>query len=242
MSAEYKAKTRLYLPGDLSPSVTIPLNKDQAHYLRNVLRADAGAKIHVFNGRDGEYLAEFDGKSSVKTGAMTEAQKPDLDVWLLFAPVKKDQTDFILQKSTELGASVIQPVFTDYTNTERFNTERGTANVIEASEQSRRLTVPMVKEAENLKNILSNWPKDRILIFCDEMRTSSPLPDILAELRGKKIAFLCGPEGGFSAAERDYLNSLSFVKSVNLGPRVLRAETAAITCLAIYGAMNGDWK
>ncbi|TAH36040.1 MAG: 16S rRNA (uracil(1498)-N(3))-methyltransferase [Alphaproteobacteria bacterium] len=242
MSTEYKAKTRLYLASDLAAGRDIPLNKDQAHYLRNVLRADTGAKIHVFNGRDGEYVAEFDGKTSIVTGTQTESQKSDLDVWVLFAPVKKDQTDFILQKCTELGASVLQPVFTDYTNTERFNIERAAANVIEASQQSRRLTVPAVKQADSLKNILAAWPKDRALIFCDEMRTSPPLPKILADMQGQKPAFLSGPEGGFSAKERDYLNSLPFVKSANLGPRVLRAETAAMTGLAVYGAIYGDWK
>ncbi len=238
---EYRAKTRLYLQSDLTPGANVALHPDQSHYLQKVMRLNAGEKIYIFNGKDGEYVADFDGKSGLRILSQTRMQTTPAELGLMFAPIKKDGTDFILQKAAELGASFIQPVFTDYSNTSRFNLDRANANIIEASEQCRRLTIPDLRDAAPLSQILDSWPAGAKLIYCDEMRDCPPVADVLRQLAGSKIVFLTGPEGGFSAAERTRLQTLPFAHGAHLGPRILRAETAAIACLAAHQLLNGDW-
>lgn len=239
---EYKSRARLYLNAPFQKDGTIALSKDQAHYLTHVLRLAPGEAIAVFNGQDGEWRAEATAKNQLTLREKLRDQNPEPDLWLLFAPIKKDGTDFILQKATELGVSAIQPVFCDRSNTRRLNDERAEANLIEAAEQCERLSIPQLKPSTDLREALQSWPHDRILIFCDEMREARPLGELLQDLKGQKLALLIGPEGGFSATERADLQQRGFVRPAHLGPRILRAETAALAGLSVIQALGGDWK
>ena len=256
---EAGGRTRLYLTADFGEGETVQLDDGPAHYLRNVLRAGAGDRLHVFNGRQGEWLAEIDtiGKRGVTLVCLkqTEPQADGPDLWLLFAPVKKTPSDYLVQKATELGVSRLMPVFTRRTIVARVNEDRLAANAIEAAEQSERLTVPDIAEALPLEKALTGWPKERTLYFCDEGGEARALADVLAPtiLRsaaggrhtfeaGGPAAILTGPEGGFDPAERAMLRALSFVVPVTLGPRILRADTAALAALAVWQSVAGDWR
>src|SRR5579872_437627 len=261
---EAGGKIRLYVTTGLGSEVS--LSDGQAHYLIHVMRAKLGDRVSLFNGRDGEWLAEI--ASVAKRGVVlsclkqTEPQADTPDVWLLFAPVKKTPSDYLVQKATELGASRLQPVFTRRTIVSRVNEERLTANAIEAAEQSGRLTVPDIGAPLALEKVLADWPKDRTLSFCDEGGDARPLAQVLppSALRiasaatgtspanalracggGGPAAILTGPEGGFDPVERATLRALPFVTPVTLGPRILRADTAALAALAIWQATVGDW-
>jgi 16S rRNA (uracil1498-N3)-methyltransferase len=239
--SEAGGKLRLYVNAPLGAGVTVPASEGQAHYLLHVMRAKTGQRVLLFNGRDGEWLAEI---AAAKRGVtlacqkQTQAQAGVPDLWLLFAPVKKTPADYLVQKAAELGVSKLQPVFTRRTIVTRINPDRLLANVTEAAEQSGRLSIPEIGEAAPLEKILSAWPKERKIYFCDEGGDAKPL----AEVAGKApAAILTGPEGGFDPAERDALRALSFVTPVTLGPRILRADTAALAALAIWQSVKGDW-
>jgi len=238
---EVGGKLRLYVNAPLSAGVVVAASDGQAHYLLHVMRAKTGQRILLFNGRDGEWLAEIAAtKRSVTLSCLkqTQAQAGVPDLWLLFAPVKKTPADYLVQKATELGASKLQPVLTRRTIVTRINPERLLSNAVEAAEQSGRLCVPQIGEAVPLDKILSAWPKERKIYFCDEGGDAKPL----AEVGGNApAAILTGPEGGFDPAERDSLRALSFVTPVTLGPRILRADTAALAALAIWQSVKGDW-
>jgi 16S rRNA (uracil1498-N3)-methyltransferase len=242
---EAGGKTRLYVTADLGAGVAIALDEGQSHYLLHVLRAHAGNRVLLFNGRDGEWLAEIAqaGKRGVtaKCLTQTEAQSDGPDIWLAFAPVKKTPSDYLVQKATELGASVLLPVFTRRTIVSRINEERMAANAIEAAEQSGRLSVPEIREGTSLDKLLASWPKERRLFFCDEGGEAKPLAEAARGVSGP-AAILTGPEGGFDPAERDMLRAQSFVTPVTLGPRILRADTAALAALAIWQSVAGDFQ
>lgn len=242
---EAGGKTRLYVAADLGTDMAVGLDEGQAHYLLHVLRAKTGNRVLLFNGRDGEWLAELTqaGKRGVTATCLkrTEPQKPVPDIWLAFAPVKKTPSDYLVQKATELGASVLLPVFTRRTIVSRINEERMAANAIEAAEQSARLSVPEIREAVALEKLLASWPKERRLYFCDEGGDARPLAEV-ARGRGSPAAILTGPEGGFDPAEREILRALPFVTPVTLGPRILRADTAALAALAIWQSVAGDFQ
>jgi len=242
---EAGGKTRLYVTGDLGAGLAVTLDEGQSHYLLHVLRAQAGNRVLLFNGRDGEWLAEIAqaGKRGVtaKCLTQTEPQSDVPDVWLAFAPVKKTPSDYLVQKATELGASVLLPVFTRRTIVSRINEERMAANAIEAAEQSARLSVPDIRESTSLEKLLSSWPKERRLFFCDEGGDAKPLADAARDVSGP-AAILTGPEGGFDPAEREMLRALPFVTPVTLGPRILRADTAALAALAIWQSVAGDFR
>ena len=170
----------------------------------------------------------------------TEPQAEVPDVWLAFAPVKKTPADYLVQKATELGVSMLLPVFTRRTIVARVNLERMAANAAEAAEQSERLTVPEIREAMGLDKLLASWPKTRRLYFCDEGGDAKPLADVAKGASGP-AAILTGPEGGFDPAERELLRAQSFVVPVTLGPRILRADTAALAALSIWQSVAGDW-
>ena len=238
---EAGGKLRLYVNAPLGAGVAVPADEGQAHYLLHVMRAKTGQRVLLFNGRDGEWLA---GIAAAKRGVtltclkQTQAQAGVPDLWLLFAPVKKTPADYLVQKATELGASKLQPVFTRRTIVARINPERLLANVVEAAEQSGRLSVPEIGEAAPLEKILAAWPKERRIYFCDEGGDAKPLADAAGPA---PAVILTGPEGGFDPAERDALRALSFVTPVTLGPRILRADTAALAALAIWQSVKGDW-
>ena len=241
---EAGGKTRLYVTADLGKAVTVTLDEGQAHYLLHVLRAQAGNRVLLFNGCDGEWQAEIAqaGKRGVIAICMkqTEPQAHTPDIWLAFAPVKKTPSDYLVQKATELGASVLLPVFTRRTIVSRINEERMAANAIEAAEQSARLSVPEIREGTSLEKLISSWPKERRLFFCDEGGDAKPLAEAVRGTIGP-AAILTGPEGGFDPAEREMLRAQSFVTPVTLGPRILRADTAALAALAIWQSVAGDW-
>lgn len=241
---EAGGKTRLYVTADLGAGVAALLGEAPAHYLLHVLRATSGNRVLLFNGRDGEWLAEMGELSKRRVTAtclqQTRAQEPGPDIWLLFAPIKKIPADYLVQKATELGVSVLQPVFTRRTIVTRINMERMAANVAEAAEQSERLTVPQIREAVDLAKLLASWPKERRLYFCDEGGEARPLAEAARDT-SRPTAILTGPEGGFDPTEREMLRALPFVTPVTLGPRILRADTAALAALSIWQSVAGDW-
>lgn len=246
-----RRKTRLFVEDRLGPGTTIALGELRAHYLADVLRLKAGAPIYVFNGRDGEWRTRIvtleRRMATLVVEALAVPQTSEPNLWLLFAPIKRQRIDFVAEKASELGCAVIWPVFTHHTAMTRVNIERLRANAIEAAEQCERLAVSEVREAAPLAAALASWPSERRLIVCDETAGAPPALATLARVREEQRAtrswaVLIGPEGGFSDAELDSLRKLPFVTTIGLGPRVLRADTAAVAALAIWQAVFGDWR
>ncbi|WP_380054906.1 16S rRNA (uracil(1498)-N(3))-methyltransferase [Falsihalocynthiibacter sp. SS001] len=237
------AKIRLYVEHALGVGQTIPLERDQAHYLFGVMRLTVGAHVALFNGRDGEYLARV--VEAGKRGGVLEceAQTASLqmppDLWLCFAPIKKARTDFIVEKAAEMGAARICPIQTEYTNSERIRRDRLQAHAIEAAEQCGGTYVPEVADLQKLDRLLADWPADRNIMFCDEELAGAGAA--LAQENGGKWAILIGPEGGFSATERKRLHAMENAYPVSLGPRILRADTAAVAAIALWQVRFGDW-
>ncbi len=236
-------KIRLYVDADLSTDGPVGLSPDQSHYLVNVMRLEQDAAVRVFNGRDGEWqatLTRAHKKNSILTALIeTRPQDtvPDLQLW--FAPVKRMRLDFIAQKATELGVAAIRPVLTRRTNVARLKDERLRANVIEAAEQCGRLTVPDVLDTVRLDHVLGT--SDRRILFCDEGDGVPPAREVLGRESKGPWAVLIGPEGGFDAEERAMLRAQPSVAAVSLGPRIMRADTAAIAALTLWQAHLGDW-
>jgi len=239
---------RIYVDCPLAKEGSVSFDTAQAHYLKNVLRLESGDIVAVFNGRDGEWHADISalGRKSAKATLakqirdQTAAHGPDL----IFAPVKKSATDFIVAKATELGADRLIPVLTEFTDTGRINIERLRANAIEAAEQCNRLDIPEISPAMRLPELIGNWPVDRPLIVADETGTGAPILTALKTLpsgEAQPPAFVIGPQGGFSESELVFLRGLAFVTLVDLGPRILRAETAAAAVLTCWQACRGDW-
>jgi len=243
MSVE-RAKIRLFVEQDLAPLQSVPLDRDHAHYLFNVMRLVAGDRVALFNGRDGEWTAEIvdaqKKRGIVRCLGQARVQRNPPDLWLLFAPIKKTRTDFIVEKATELGASRICPVQSDFTNAERIRQDRLQAHAVEAAEQCGETFVPEVTDLQKLSDMLTNWPDDRDLFFCDEELAEDATAGRPNKAR-QKAAVLIGPEGGFSDAERRLISALPAVKSMSLGPRILRADTAAVAALTLWQALFGDW-
>jgi len=237
--------TRLYITAPLTPGAWVELSADQAHHLRSVLRLGFGSTVAAFNADDGEWLCriiDFDkkrGRLTVERRLRTAEAEPDL--WLLFAPIKRARLDWLVEKTTELGASALIPVWTVRTQADRLNLERLRAHAVSAAEQSERLSVPELRFPEALDRVLATWPAERHLVVCDETGAGEPIGKALARLSLGLAALLVGPEGGFAQTELDALGKLSFVSRVGLGPRVLRAETAAVAALAVFQAIAGDW-
>jgi len=236
------AKIRLFVDQPLVGGNSVDLDRDQANYLFNVMRLDAGARVLLINGRDGEFLAEVAEAGKRKGRLVVEAQTRPLqmppDLWLLFAPIKKARTDFIVEKAAEMGARRICPIQTEFTNSERIRRDRLQAHAVEAAEQCGGTYVPEVAELEKLSSVLDHWPEDRVLWFCDEELAEGGSVDLIDG--ADKAALIIGPEGGFSKRERDRLRSMA--RSMRLGPRVLRADTAAVAALALWQIRFGDWR
>ena len=240
-----RPKIRLYVDAPLRPGSEITLT-DQAHYLTGVMRQRAGDRIALFNGHDGEWAAEIAqaGKRQVAVTVTTQTapQQNPPDLWLFFAPIKKTRTDFIVEKAAELGAARILPVLTRFTNAERVRTDRLAAHAREAAEQCGGTYVPKVSTPQRLDAVLGDWPDDRKLMFCDEGQVG--LSTASAQLRARgpgPWAILIGPEGGFSPEERARLTALPAACPVSLGPRILRADTAAVAALTLWQSVLGDW-
>lgn len=245
MRANYKLQ-RLFVTADLSAGQSLALDKQQSHYLANVLRMREGAEVLLFNGRDGEWLARINGTPSKKAVELelVEQARPQpapLDFLFAFAPIKVGRLDYLVQKAVEMGAGTLQPVITQHTQLAKVGTARLQANVMEAAEQCGILAVPRVQDAVSFDDLISGWDADRRLIFCDEAAdTHNPRP-FLEKVTETKLGLLVGPEGGFSDAERKQLRALAFVTPIPLGPRILRADTAAVAALAVIQATIGDW-
>ena len=226
---------RLYVTARLAAAAEVPATPGQAHYLGSVMRRGPGDPILLFNGNDGEWRARIGAlrkdKGHFVVEAQTRAQTHEPDLWLVFALLKRDATDLVVEKATELGASRLLPVFTERTNAARVNPARLAAIAAEAAEQCERLTVPAIAEPQPLATLLQTWPPDRRLVVAAERADAPPIrhhngPD----------ALLVGPEGGFTPPELDLLSRHPFVRRATLGPRILRAETAAIVGLALLQA------
>jgi 16S rRNA (uracil1498-N3)-methyltransferase len=237
---------RLFVKSPLRAGAEIALTTDQAHYLTNVLRSKPGDRVLVFNGVDGEWCARLSNvtKKAVALTAehQTRPQEDGPDLHYLFAPIKRARVDYMAQKATEMGASLLQPVLTRRTITERVKTERLQANAIEAAEQCGILRVPEVAAPAKLDALLEEWDADRLLIFADEAAAASSPLEVLEAQDRKPLAVLIGPEGGFEQEERAMLLRRPFVIPVSLGPRIMRADTAAVACLALVNAVLGDWR
>lgn len=248
MKAGDGTQARLYVDNPLQAGCIIELAAGQAHYLKQVLRLARGAKLAVFNGRDGEWRGRIEtlGRQSGTLIAEAElrGQSPEPDLWLLFAPIKKARLNFLVQKAVELGVAKLMPVYTEHTEIKRLNVERHRGNVIEAAEQCERLTLPAFMEPLPIDKVLETFPTDRQLLVCAERGNATPLYDVVSEpeATARRGAILCGPEGGFSQTELDAFAKLSFIKLVSLGPRILRAETAAVSAVACWQAALGDWR
>lgn len=241
-----RPQIRLYLDVPLRRAAVIECDRAQANYLLNVMRLKDGQQIAVFNGREGEWLAALnrDGRKAA-TLALLDQIRPQAagpDLHYIFAPLKRARLDYMVQKAVELGVSRLTPVITAYTQAERINLERMQANAIEAAEQCGILSLPDIDSPVKLVDLINEWDKSRALIFCDESKgLASPVED-LQQLQGRAVSVLIGPEGGFSAEEGLLLGSQEFVTSLSLGPRIMRADTAAVAALTLVNAVLGDWR
>jgi 16S rRNA (uracil1498-N3)-methyltransferase len=239
--------TRLYIPGEFAAGAAVCIDAAQAHRLRHVLRLGPGASVAAFNEAAGEWrceLAEL-GRGGALLRAIQQIRAPEAepDVWLLFAPIKRARLDWLVEKATELGAGALLPVGTERTQMERLNRDRLRGIAVSAAEQSERLSVPEIGAPERLDRMLAAWPATRRLVVCDETGAGMPIAEPLMALPPEApLALLVGPEGGFTDRELDALGKLPIVTRVGLGPRVLRAETAALAALAVFQANAGDWR
>lgn len=251
---------RLFVDAPLSQDAAAPLTAEQAHYLKNVLRREAGDAALVFNARDGEFEATIlelkKRGGAARLGGRTREPVAEPDLTLCFAPVKRGPLETIVQKATELGAARLAPVITERTVATRINAARLQAIAMEAAEQSGRLSAPEVDAPVKLEDLIEQWPEERRLLFCDEAGDdaaaewggpegrAAPLLDAVAGFAGAPgpWAVLTGPEGGFSPTERDRLRALPFAVPATLGPRILRADTAVIAALSLWQAALGDWR
>lgn len=237
------SKVRLYVDHPLGEGQSVPLSREQANYLFAVMRLDEGTVLSLINGADGEWDAEVV-QASKKGGILlcrsqTRPLQLPPDIWLLFAPIRKERTAFIVEKAVELGVARILPVQTDYTQSvNRIRQDKLQAHAVEAAEQCGGTFVPPVGDLRKLDRLLADWPQDRQLMFCDEVLIGDP---VALTGKGGPWAILIGPEGGFSPAERDRLRALPFAHPVSLGPRILRADTAAVVALTLWQQALGDW-
>ena len=236
---------RIFLDAPLSPGAEVDCTPEQASYLRSVMRMDAGSALLVFNGRDGEWRAvlRHHGKrhATVEIEAQTRAQDVSADLWYVFAPLKRSRLDYMVQKAIEMGASRLVPVLTQHTVAERVNLDRMRANVIEAAEQCGILSIAEVAEPVKIASLLATWPSARALVFCDEAATQANPIAALSKVPRGPLAVLIGPEGGFSEPERQAIAAKPYVHAISLGPRIMRADTAAVAALAVVNAVLGDW-
>ena len=239
-----KAKVRLYVEQPLGAAQPVPLTREQAHYLFGVMRLGPEDGVLLFNGQDGEWLATVEeaGKrgGTLRCAEQTKPLQLPPDLWLIFAPIKKARTDFIVEKAAEMGAAKIMPVQTDFTNSDRIRQDRLQAHALEAAEQCGGTFVPEVTDLAKLDRLLADWPEDRQLMFCDEAEVGAA--KTLGEAGPGPWAILIGPEGGFSEAERKRLHAMPQAHVVSLGPRILRADTAAVAALTLWQATLGDWR
>jgi 16S rRNA (uracil1498-N3)-methyltransferase len=237
---------RLFVEADLAEGASVVCTPAQSNYLRNVLRLDGGDPILVFNGRHGEWRAELVEASRRETvlaaRAQVRAQGDGPDIDYLFAPLKRARLDYMVEKATEMGVARLRPILTRRTVAERVNVERMRTHAIEAAEQCGILRLPEIHPLEKLERVVAAWNAQRPLVVCDEDSAEHCPFTALARIPPGPVAVLVGPEGGFDPAERELLSSQPFVTRISLGPRILRADTAAVAALALVNAVLGDWR
>ena len=244
----YKAKIRLYVNDKLEVHQEIKIQSKQLHYLTNVMRRKRDDILSIFNEVDGEFTGKIinDSKRNLTIKLLQKIKDPEkkVDIWVIFAPVKKSSTDLIIQKATELGASCLLPVITERTITRNINLKRMQEIVIEASEQCERITIPEIKPIQKLADVICSWNKNRKIFYGDETERNQKEEKCFNHqtLFNPSGAILIGPEGGFAQNEISFLKSKEFVVPINLGPRILRSETAVISGLVFWHIMNGDMK
>ena len=240
-----RPKIRLYVPEAFSKGGEVTLGQNQSHYLSHVMRLKAGDHVAIFNGADGEWLAELaraDKKSVVLAlQHQREAQRPSPDLWLAFAPLK-NKSDLVVEKATELGVSRLIAVYTRHAVVKAVNMEKLAVHAMEAAEQCGRHDVPVIDEKKDLGFLLASWPGERLLLYGDETGGGEALKDVLAALDAAPLGVLIGPEGGFSAEELRMLKSVAFTRPFGMGPRILKADTAAVAALACVQSVAGDWR
>lgn len=249
MPRSHKSLSRLYVNGALVAGEPLTLEREQSNYLISVMRLGAGDSVILFNGRDGAWLARITDAGKKHAVLIPEVQTahqtPVSDLWFGFAPLKTGRLEYLIQKATEMGAGVIQPVMTQYTQVKPPRLDKMLANAIEAAEQCEVLSVPRIALEVPLETLIANWQREhglRRLVFADEgVPSDSPIRS-LRDLEGLPIGLLIGPEGGFSEPERNLLHAQNFVLPISLGPRILRADTAAVAALAVLQASIGDWR
>jgi 16S rRNA (uracil1498-N3)-methyltransferase len=239
------AEQRLFVANPLRDAGEIPLDKAQSHYVLHVLRLSEGATLLVFDGKNGEWrakIAHAKRNCVIRPIEKVREQTPAQDVHYAFAPLKHGRLDYMVQKAVEMGASRLQPVMTAHTAVSRLNLERMGANAIEAAEQCGVLTLPEISAPIKLEALIKSCENERTIVFCDERAEATSPLQALENLRGRKITALIGPEGGFSEGERLSLLSKDCVCPISLGPRIMRADTAAVAVLALINAVLGDWR
>lgn len=249
MPRSHKTLPRLFVTHALGDGAILALDRDQTNYLINVLRMKTGDALVLFNGHDGAWMARV--ADDHRKGATLEAvvqtahQTPASDLWFGFAPLKTGRLDYLVQKATEMGAGTIQPVITRFTQTRHLKADKLAANIVEAAEQCEVLSVPVLAAEIELGDLVAGWQHAqglRRLILCDESAPSSSPVSSLRNLDGLPVGLLIGPEGGFSDDERTLLLAQPFVVPISLGPRILRADTAAVAALAVVQSIIGDWR
>ncbi len=237
--------TRAFVEEALSAGARVVLDEMHSHHLSAVLRATKGDALHLFNGRDGEWRARVADIAkrtvTVDVEHQTVPQRNAPDLHLLAAPVKRTPFDNLVQKATELGVARIRPVITRRTIVDRVNQDRMLANAMGAAEQSGRLDIPAIDEPVRLDNVFTHWPAERRVMFCDEAGDALPAAEALAKAGRGAWAILTGPEGGFDPVEREMIRAQSVVVPVSLGPRIMRADTAALAAITIWQSTLGDW-
>ena len=239
-----EAKIRLFVEHPLGPGQPVPVSADQAHYLFGVMRLAVGAAVLLFNGSDGEWRAEVAGAGKrggiLVCSVQTKSLQMPCDLWLMFAPIRKARTDFIVEKAVELGVARIMPVQTQHTHADRIRQDRLQAHAMEAAEQCGATMVPQVADLASLDRVLAGWDSTRRILWCDEGLARAPTA-LSSGARGLPWAILIGPEGGFSDREQSKLRAMDCVVPLSLGPRILRADTAAVAALTLWQAKLGDW-
>lgn len=246
MSQHHSNHIRLYTDAKIEKEKRIILSDTMYHHLIHVLRKKIGETVHLFNGEDGQWLGIIDAieKKTCQVRIIEKEKNHEVtsDIWLCFAPVKYTSLHILLKKSTELGATVLQPVVTERTIVRNPNKKRMFASLVQASEQTGRISLPHLNEPVSLQKLLTDWSPHRKILFCDETHQGKPLAQILLKAgKSSSYAILIGPEGGFSKMEVDFLYKQPYVIGVDMGPRVLKVDTAAIAALACYQSILGDW-
>lgn len=240
---------RVFLRASLAGGEKVPLERAQINYLVNVLRLRPGAEVRVFNGRDGEWRATLADESRkewrLDISVQIRPQPPPSDLHLLFVPLRQARFDYMVEKAVEMGVGRLRPIFSQHGQVTRLKADRMAAHVVEAAEQCGILAVPAIDSPRHLVALVDGWPEedaDRRILFCDEQHATCNPSSILSRIEPSPLAVLIGPEGGFSDSERRLLRSKPFVTGLPLGPRILRADTAAVAALALVQALLGDWR